>query len=135
MFFRYDPEKSIHVSFPFSRVMTPYMMPDTAGRDLDFSLHMAEWQPGAEVDEHAHESGLEAMYCLSGSGIARVNGEEFEFVADTMIAAAPGERHYIKNTGDAPMRVLCIFSPPMTAQGLRDRAKQAMDEYEKNGKK
>lgn len=129
MYFRYDNERSISVPFPFSRVMTPYMMPDTASCPVNFSIHLTEWEPGAEVDEHAHPDGMEAMYCISGSGVATVDADEYPLTANTMIAAAPGERHQIKNTGSEPLRVLCIFSPPVTADSLRQRAQDAVDEY------
>lgn len=131
MFFAFDGKGSIHVPFPFNRVMTPYMMPETATSHIDFSIHMTEWEPGAEVDEHIHDSGMEAMYCLSGSGTASVGGTVYEFTPNTMIAAAPGERHRIRNTGTEKLRVLCIFSPPVTAEGLRLRAESAVAEYNK----
>lgn len=41
--------------------MTPYMTKDTADGPIDFSVHMTEWEPGAEVDEHLHDG---AMYAL-----------------------------------------------------------------------
>ncbi len=135
MYFTYDKERSIPVPFPFSRIMTPYMTPDTADCHLDFSIHMTEWEPGAQVDEHSHADAMEAMYCLSGSGTATVGDQEYPLDPDTMIAAAPGEAHCIRNTGSTPLRVLCIFSPPVTAEGLRKRAEDAVAEYEKSHEK
>lgn len=129
MFFSFDENQSIKVPFPFSRVMTPYMMPDTADCPVSFSIHLTEWEPGAEVDEHIHEDALEAMYCIAGSGAASVNDRVYSLTADTMIAAAPGERHRIKNTGTGPLRVLCIFSPPATTEGLKKRAQDAVDRH------
>ena len=51
-----------------------------------------------------------------------------------MIAAAPGERHCIKNTGDTPLRCLCIFAPPTTAEELRRRAQSAVDASQEGGR-
>ena len=135
MFFTFDGAQSIHVPFPFQRVMTPYMMPDTASCPIDFSVHMTELQPGAIVDEHIHKDGMEAMYCLSGRGSATVGDETYDFTPDSMVAAAPNEKHGLKNTGDQPMRMLCIFSPPVTADFLRKRASASMEEYARSQKK
>jgi len=132
MFFAYDKKKSINVNFPFKRIMTPYMMPDTASCPIDFSTHMTEWEPGGQVDEHFHANGMEVMYCLSGCGTASVNDNVFNLTENTMIAAAPGEKHCIKNTGSTTLRVLCIFSPPVTADELRKRAESAINKYQKN---
>ena len=44
-----------------------------------------------------------------------------------MIAAAPGELHCIKNTGDELLQAVCIFSPPVTGEELRRRAQDAVD--------
>ena len=48
-----------------------------------------------------------------------------------MIVAPPRVTHQIINTGDELLRVLCIFSPPNTGKGLRDRALKAIEEAEK----
>lgn len=135
MYFKYDKEKEISVPYPYSRVMTPYMTTDTASGEIPFSIHMAQWEPGAEVDEHSHEDATEAMYCLSGNGKASIGDEVFDLVQDSMICALPKERHWIKNTGTEKLKVLCIFTPPTSAASLRKRAEDAYANYLKTGKK
>ncbi len=135
MYFKYEEKNEIHVPFPYSRIMTPFMTSDTASGDIPFSIHMAQWEPGAEVDEHIHTDATEAMYCLSGSGKASIGDEVFDLVPDSMICALPNERHWIKNTGTEKLKVLCIFSPPTSAQILRKRAEDAYENYLKTGKK
>lgn len=127
MYFAYDPERGIHVDKPYQRVMMPYMMPDTATCPIQFSVHLTEWNPGSQVDEHLHEDAMEVMYCVAGHGTASVGDQVYDLVPNSMIAAAPGELHCIKNTGDEPLRCLCIFSPPTTAEGLRQRAQAAVE--------
>ena len=132
MYFKYDEKNSIKVPYPFSRAMTPIMTTDFEKRHIDFSVHMTEWEPGAEVDEHLHEDSTEAMYCISGHGVASINGEEFDFVPDSMICALPGELHQIKNTGNEKLKVLCIFSPAISGKGLKKRADAAVEAYLKS---
>ena len=122
-YYVYDPARGIPAPEPFKRTITPMFMgddPDVHG--VGFSVHFTEWEPGCEVDLHAHADATEAMYCVSGTGVATTNGEEHPFVPGAMIVAPPGVSHSIHNTGEELLRVFCIFSPPVTAQSLRDRA-------------
>ncbi|MBS6395930.1 MAG: cupin domain-containing protein [Clostridiales bacterium] len=135
MYYTYDPENSIKVPAPFGRAMTPmFMGDDPIITETNFSVHMTEWDPGCSVDNHIHDSAMEAMYCISGSGVAQVNGEEHPFVPGSMIVAPPGITHQITNTGTELLRVLCIFSPPTTGEGLRSRAMEAVAEAERLNK-
>ena len=132
MYFKFDRKTNgIPVPAPFNRVMTPIMTAEMVDHPMDFSVHMTEWEPGAEVDEHLHPDATEVMYCLSGSGVASVDGVEYEFVPDTMISAFPGHNHQIRNTGTERLKVLGICSPPVTGEGLRSRAQKAVDDYNK----
>ncbi|HJA70324.1 MAG TPA: cupin domain-containing protein [Candidatus Lachnoclostridium stercoravium] len=129
MYYKYDPEKSIHIPAPFNRTITPmFMGDDDKITETNFSVHFTEWEPGCEIDSHSHDSAMEAMYCISGSGIAEVNNEAHEFVPGSMIVAPPGIQHKIKNTGTETLRVFCIFSPPTTGADLRKRALGAVAE-------
>lgn len=129
MYYTFDEKNSIHVPAPFGRFITPiFMGDDPVINDCSFSVHMTEWEPGCKVDNHTHDVATEAMYCISGTGIAQVNGEEHPFFPGAMIVAPPNVTHQIINTGDELLRVLCIFSPANTAKGLRDRAMQTVEE-------
>lgn len=128
-YYTYDPAAGISVPEPFRRTVTPMFMgddPDIHG--VDFSVHMTEWESGCEVDLHAHDDATEAMYCVSGSGVAYTDGECHPFGPGCMIVAPPGVTHRIRNTGTELLRVLCVFSPPVTARSLRDRAFAAVAE-------
>jgi mannose-6-phosphate isomerase-like protein (cupin superfamily) len=80
---------------------------------------------------------MEAMYCMSGTGKVRINGEEHDFFPGAMIVAPPTVSHKIMNTGTEMLRVFCVFSPPVTGASLRQRAMEAVkahEEAEKKGK-
>lgn len=132
MYYVYDEKNSIKIPAPFGRAITPiFMGDDDVITETNFSIHMTEWDPGCTIDEHLHDSAMEAMYCMSGSGIARVNGEDHPFLPHTMIVAPPGITHKITNTGTEKLRVLCVFFPPTTGAALRSRAIAAVEEAEK----
>lgn len=128
MFYEYKKENSIHVPAPFKRIITPlFMKDDDIIVDANFSVHLTEWEPGCEIDEHFHPDGMEAMYLMSGKGLAVIDGKNYEFKPDSMIVAPPGISHKIVNTGEELLRVLCIFSPPVTGQSLKARAMEAVN--------
>ncbi len=130
MFFEYDENNGIQVPAPFNRVMTPFMTTDTTSHTLPFSVHMTEWEPGCQVDPHLHENAMEAMYFLSGTARAMVNDEWYDCRPHSMIVADKMEPHCIINTGSEKLRVLCIFSPAVSAEDLRSRAMEAVKKYE-----
>jgi mannose-6-phosphate isomerase-like protein (cupin superfamily) len=64
--------------------------------------------PGQTARSHAHTDMHEVFYVESGSGLMRVDGEEFELEAGVCVAVSPGERHEITNTSAGEL-VLCYF--------------------------
>lgn len=133
MILKYDPNRSIPVPAPYKRAITPIYMAETAGRAVDFSIHMTEWEPGCRIEPHAHPDHTEAMYCIAGRGVARIDGEECDYLPDTMIVAHPGVRHEIVNTGTETLRVLCIYSPPIDPGFVRERVAVAERDGEAQG--
>jgi len=132
MYFKFDREKNgIKVSEPFNRVITPIMTSDLTDRKIDFSVHMTEWDEGMKVDLHSHCDATEVMYCLEGDGIAMLEDKEYKFKPDSMICALPGMKHQIINTGKGVLKVLCMFSPPVSGKDLKDRAEKSIEEYRK----
>ena len=110
-----------------------FMADDDSIRNCDFSIHLTEWDPGCEIDEHMHPDGFEAMYLISGEGKVYIDGVEHPFVPDSMIVAPPTIVHKIINTGTEKLRVLCVFSPPVTGKSLQRRALEAINVELENG--
>ncbi len=136
MYYTYDPKNSIHIPAPFGRAITPvFMGDDDKITESNFSIHITEWEPGCQIDSHSHDTQMEAMYCMSGSGVAMVDGVEYPFVPDSMIVAPPKVLHKITNTGTEKLRVLCVFSLPTTGKDLRERAMKSVEEARKMSEK
>lgn len=131
MYYKFDPNQSVSVEKPYARTITPVMMAEAAGCPAEFSVHITEWEPGSQVDDHFHDDYTEAMYCLAGHGTAAIDGVEYDFCPHSMIVASPKERHWIKNTGDTKLQVLCIYSPAMTQRSLQQRAEEAVAQWRK----
>ena len=128
MFYKYDFANAIEVPEPFKRYITPIFMGDDEKiKNCAFSIHMTEWEPGRKIDNHSHPDATEAMFCISGSADINIGGEKHKFTSGCLIVAEPGVTHEIVNTGKDMLRVFCVFSPPVTAHSLRERAMNAVD--------
>ncbi len=132
MYYQYDEQRRIQLDQPYRRSIMPFMMADNTHCPADFSVHLTEWEPGSQVDDHSHEDATEIMYCIAGHGVASVDDQVYDFVPNSMIAAAPGQRHCIKNTGDTLLQAVCIFSPGVTAEDLRRRGQAAVDQWKQD---
>jgi mannose-6-phosphate isomerase-like protein (cupin superfamily) len=111
-------------------VITPaeaksYLMPPPHERELKVllspSLHegveglavgMTILPAGAASSFHSHDVECETWIVVSGSGEVRV-GEEHEPVGPESVIFLPrGIKHQIVNTGETPLRMFWIYTPP-----------------------
>ncbi|MCR4443244.1 MAG: dimethylsulfonioproprionate lyase family protein [Peptococcaceae bacterium] len=65
------------------------------------------------IPEHAHETEEEVMFLISGQGIFVAGEEEFELVPETAFYAPPGVKHKVINTGNEPLKIVWVYSPPL----------------------
>lgn len=76
-------------------------------------LGVAVLEPGASTRAHAID-GIEAVHVtLEGHGTEVVAGERIETAPGTYVLIPPGAEHQILNTGDGPLKVLSVTSPPI----------------------
>ena len=101
------------------------MASDAVADRLVSPVHITEWAPCTEADNHKHDA-TEMMFCISGQGKASVDGVEDDSRPDSMIAALPGQMHQIRNTGSRLLRALCVFSPHVSAADLKGRAERTV---------
>jgi mannose-6-phosphate isomerase-like protein (cupin superfamily) len=62
--------------------------------------------------DNRHTGADQWLYVVSGTGVAVVGGERVELRAGTLVMIGRGERHEVRNTGDAPLRTLNVYVPP-----------------------
>jgi mannose-6-phosphate isomerase-like protein (cupin superfamily) len=68
-------------------------------------------QGGAPIHTHAKES--EAMFFYEGTGIAAIDGKEYEIVPESVMLAPAGVPHSIRNTGSGPLKFVFTYCPPL----------------------
>lgn len=79
---------------------------------MPISLAEATIGRGTRTLEHTHEASFEIYYILEGQGRMFLGTEEFEVQPGDTILIEPGTAHCIRNTGKAPLRLLCCCHPP-----------------------
>lgn len=76
------------------------------------SVIIARVAPGGQIVPHVHEIETETAYVLSGSGLLITQTETYAFEAGVIVTIPPGLRHEVRNTGEAPLEILAMHSPP-----------------------
>ncbi|WP_334169181.1 cupin domain-containing protein, partial [Timonella senegalensis] len=70
---------------------------------------------------HTHPDSDEVLYIIEGSGVQTVGDSgEFEVSAGDTIYIPRGTEHSTFNTGWRQMRILAIYTPGGSEQGLRE---------------
>ncbi len=84
--------------------------PDTIGATM-LSACILTAPPHSVVRPlHGHKDVEEALYILQGEGEAWVDGDVAPFAAGDAVMFPANSKHQIRNTGDAPMVIVCMFS-------------------------
>jgi mannose-6-phosphate isomerase-like protein (cupin superfamily) len=81
------------------------------GNAANQSLAEATVPPGAATAEHYHRTTEEIYFFTHGSGRMRLGPEERDVGPGDTVVIPPGEPHMIRNTGAAPLRLLCACAP------------------------
>ena len=75
------------------------------------SLAEAIVAPGQETLLHKHLRTEELYHITAGHGVMTLGDERFEVGVGDTVLITPGTEHCIRNTGDAPLHILCSCSP------------------------
>ena len=75
------------------------------------SLAEATIAVGGATTEHYHGVPEELYLISAGQGLLRIDDEERAVVEGDCALIAPGRRHKIYNTGEVPLRVICVCAP------------------------
>jgi mannose-6-phosphate isomerase-like protein (cupin superfamily) len=85
----------------------------TAELNPALSVHRGRIEAGGEIRPHCHEGQTETFYILSGEAVCTMNGIETPLTGGCCVVAPPGVKHGLKNTGEEPVELLALFTPPL----------------------
>ncbi len=72
---------------------------------------------GGEIGEEVHEGTDQVLLFLQGHGEMDLDGVVSSIGPNDLVFVRAGVRHNFMNTGDGPMRLVTIYSPPEHAPG------------------
>jgi quercetin dioxygenase-like cupin family protein len=73
----------------------------------NFAMREFEIAPGGHTPYHAHGWEHE-VYVLAGEGVVAGDEGESPLAPGTVVLVVPDENHNFKNTGETPLRFLCL---------------------------
>jgi quercetin dioxygenase-like cupin family protein len=73
----------------------------------NFALRVIEFEPGAVFTPHQHPFEHE-IFVLEGEGLVEGPDGEIVMKPGTAIYVPPDEVHGYRNTGDVPLRFVCV---------------------------
>lgn len=85
----------------------------TSLENPDLSLHRGRIEVGGEIFPHPHADLSETFYILSGEALCTMGGESYPVFAGHCCVAPAGTIHGLENTGDQPVELLALFTPPL----------------------
>ena len=85
---------------------------NSQAKNLVFGL--AEFPAGTLAAAHAHETQEEILYILSGAGAITAEGKETRLEPGVAVFIPPGLLHQIRTDEGEPLKLVTLFSPPVT---------------------
>ncbi|MGO1539533.1 MAG: cupin domain-containing protein [Leucobacter sp.] len=88
---------------------------------------------GGEIGDEVHETTDQLLTFVSGSGEADLNGHTHAVDAGDLCAVPAGTRHNFRNTGDTPLVLYTVYSPPEHSIDAEYTTKELADAAEAAG--
>jgi mannose-6-phosphate isomerase-like protein (cupin superfamily) len=79
-------------------------------------------RPGEEIGEEVHEVD-QFIYVVKGEGLAVVAGTAAPFEKGDALCIPAGSLHNVKNSGDSPLKLFTVYSPPQHPAGTVEKVK------------
>ena len=74
----------------------------------NFAMRQFEVEPGGHTPKHTHDYEHE-VYVLAGEGVLVDGDAELPLAAGSVVYVAPNDVHQFRNTGEQPLRFLCLI--------------------------
>ncbi len=93
----------------------------------NMQLVLMALQPGEEIGEEVHEDGDQFFRVEQGEGEILIDGNVSRIRADMAMIVPAGARHNVKNTGNQPLKLYTLYSPPEHIDGIVHATKADAD--------
>lgn len=84
---------------------------------MGYSVHDTIMKAGTET-EMEYKNHLETVYCIEGAGEVETldDGRIYPLEPGTLYALNKHDRHVVRANKGTPLRMVCVFNPPVTGQ-------------------
>jgi quercetin dioxygenase-like cupin family protein len=100
-----------------------YMLGPLNSGTKNLTFGLAEFPGGTLAAPHVHQGEEEIIYILSGTGAAIAGEGEIRLAPGVAVFIPPGLTHQIRADDPEPLRLVTLFSPPVTP-GAYDPARK-----------
>jgi mannose-6-phosphate isomerase-like protein (cupin superfamily) len=87
--------------------------------------------PGEEIGTEVHGESDQLLYVVRGQGVAVFGNGKEAFAKGAVFCVPAGTTHNVINTGDEPLKLFTVYSPPQHAPGTVHATKADADAAEK----
>lgn len=89
---------------------------------MGFSFHETIIRPGTRTHIH-YRNHFEAVWCIAGDGEIETiaDGRRWPLAPGVVYALDRHDEHWLCGGGE-PLRVICVFNPPLTGSEVHDAA-------------
>jgi quercetin dioxygenase-like cupin family protein len=91
-----------------------YLLGPQNCRTHNLAFGLAEFPAGTLAASHVHAAEEEIIYILSGSGALNSAGQETRLEPGLAVFIPPGLPHQIRVDSAEPLKLVTLFSPPVT---------------------
>ncbi|MFQ6080301.1 MAG: cupin domain-containing protein [Candidatus Bathyarchaeia archaeon] len=116
---RFDEPQEYHAPGQETRRARVFIDEEKIGRK-DVAVGMSIYGPGMAAPFHAHK-GSETMFIVHGRGQFGTREEVVEVGPGDVLYFAPGEEHFLKNTGSQTLEFLFIYSQPGDEKPIKEK--------------
>ena len=97
---------------PHKRELRVLISPSLQEEVEGLAVGMTILPPGESSSFHSHEKECETWIVIAGHGEVRVGDERQPVEPETVIFLLPHIKHQIINTGQTPLRMFWVYTPP-----------------------
>ena len=84
-------------------------------------------QPGEEIGSEVHEDRDQFFRFEEGGGKVHIDDNIYDVVDGSGVVVPAGSRHNVRNTGNAPLKLYTLYSPPEHLDGITQATKADAD--------
>ncbi|MBD3318739.1 cupin domain-containing protein [Candidatus Woesearchaeota archaeon] len=85
---------------------------------------------GDDIPSEVHPDIDQFIRVETGKALVTIDGNEMTLEDDDIVIVPAGSEHYVKNSGDKPLKIYTIYTPPEHPDGTVHKTREEALEHE-----